>query len=147
MEERPSSLFMIRFGHPSSRSVNVPELCQPTAFIVGGGQPARGDSILYRPDSGYSDGRGSSRMSDRDSHRDRSPMLSDYGRSSFEAIADFARRQGGGRSRDDSHDRDINEINVPNDTIKVVFDKRGVKINEIRNRWLIGFNFPSPLHS
>ena len=51
--------------------------------------PARGDSILYRPDSGYSDGRGSSRMSDRDSHRDRSPMLSDYGRSSFEAIADF----------------------------------------------------------
>ena len=109
--------------------------------------PARGDSILYRPDSGYSDGRGSSRMSDMDSHRDRSPMLSDYGRSSFEAIADFARRQGGGRSRDDSHDRDTNEINVPNDTIKVVFDKRGVKINEIRNRWLIGFNFPSPLHS
>ena len=41
--------------------------------------------------------------------RERSPMMSDYGRSSFEAIADFARRQrggGGGRSRDDSHDRD-----------------------------------------
>ena len=41
---------------------------------------ARGDT---RPDSGYSDvdGRGSSRMSHRDSRRDRSPMLIDYGRS------------------------------------------------------------------
>ena len=28
--------------------------------------PARGDTRLYRPDSGFSDGRGSSRMSDRD---------------------------------------------------------------------------------
>ena len=44
--------------------------------------PARGDTRMYRPDSGYSnvDGRGSSRMSDRDSRKDRSPILSDYGR-------------------------------------------------------------------
>ena len=43
--------------------------------------PARGDTRMYRPDSGYSDvdGRGSSRMSDRDSRKDRSPILSDYG--------------------------------------------------------------------
>ena len=42
--------------------------------------------------------------------RDRSPMMGDFGRSTFEAIADFARRQGGGRGggrgRDDSRERE-----------------------------------------
>ena len=48
------------------------------------------------------------------SRRDRSPMMGDFGRSTFEAIADFARRQGGGRGggggggrgREDSRDRE-----------------------------------------
>merc|ERR1711915_738616 len=94
--------------------------------------PARGDTRLYRPDGGfsggYSDGR-SSRRSDRD-RRERSPVMSDYGsRSSFEAIAEFARRQrgqmrGGGR-RDDSRERRRQdeskyEMNVSNDIIGAV---------------------------
>ena len=57
----------------------------------------------------------------------------------FVAIVDFARRQGGGRgggrSRDDSHDRDTKyDINVPNGIIGVVIGKREPKINEIRNQ-------------
>merc|ERR1719341_2230440 len=67
--------------------------------------------------------------------------MGDFGRSTFEAIADFARRQGGGRGggcggrgRDDSKERESNrhEMNVPNDVIGAVIGKRGAKINEIR---------------
>jgi len=68
--------------------------------------------------------------------------MSDYGsRSSFEAIAEFARRQrgqmrGGGR-REDSRERRRQdetkyEMNVSNDIIGAVIGKRGSKINEIR---------------
>jgi len=106
--------------------------------------PARGETRLYRPDGGFSGGDGrSSRRSDRDSYRrERSPVMSDYGsRSSFEAIAEFARRQrgqmrGGGR-REDSRERRRQdetkyEMNVSNDIIGAVIGKRGSKINEIR---------------
>merc|ERR1719402_2095353 len=55
------------------------------------------------------------------------------GFSPFDAIADFARRQRGGRSRDDSRDREQRyEMSVPNDVVGSVIGKRGSKINEIR---------------
>ena len=51
-------------GHP----VYLPHLLRPAGVLDS---PARGDTRMYRLDSGYSDvdGRGSSRMSDRDSHK------------------------------------------------------------------------------
>jgi len=109
--------------------------------------PPKGDPRLYRPDGGFGDNRGfgggggggggSSRGRERDSHRrERSPpgFGGEYS-NSFEAIADFARRQrgGGGRSRDDSRDREQRyEMSVPNDVVGAVIGKRGAKINEIR---------------
>lgn len=106
--------------------------------------PPKGDPRLYRPDGGFSDNRGfgggggsGSRGRERDSYRrERSPPGfgggADYS-NSFEAIADFARRQRGGRSRDDSRDRDQRyEMSVPNDVVGAVIGKRGSKINEIR---------------
>jgi len=107
--------------------------------------PPKSEAKLYKPDGGWGggDGRsnyggsGNSRGRDRDSYRrERSPPPSfsgDYS-SSFEAIADFARRQrGGGRGRDDSRDRDQRyELSVPNDIVGAVIGKRGSKINEIR---------------
>jgi len=106
--------------------------------------PPKGDPRLYRPDGGFSDNRGfggggggsGSRGRERDSYRrERSPPGfggGDYS-NSFEAIADFARRQRGGRSRDDSRDREQRyEMSVPNDVVGAVIGKRGSKINEIR---------------
>ena len=83
--------------------------------------------------------------------------MGDYGsRSSFDTIAEFARRQrggnrGGGRAREDSRERDQKyvdiisyehgsncvfciryEMNVSNDIIGAVIGKKGSKINEIR---------------
>jgi len=102
--------------------------------------PPKGDTRMYRPDSGFADGRGG-RSGGRDSGRDRRDRSPDqyggnsgnYG-SSFEAIAEFARRQRGGeRSRADSRERDTSfEMTVPNDVIGAVIGKRGAKINEIR---------------
>jgi len=55
------------------------------------------------------------------------------GFSPFDAIADFARRNTGGRRRDDSRDRELrHEMSVPNDVVGAVIGKRGAKINEIR---------------
>jgi len=105
--------------------------------------PPKGEPRLYRPDGGFGDssrgyGGNGSRGRDRDSYRrERSPpgFGGDY--NSFEAIADFARRQrggdGGGRSRNDSRDREQRyEMSVPNDVVGAVIGKRGSKINEIR---------------
>ena len=107
---------------------------------------------MYRPDSGFADGRGG-RSGGRDSGRDRRDRSPDqyggnsgnYG-SSFEAIAEFARRQRGGeRSRADSRERDTSfEMTVPNDVIGAVIGKRGAKINEIRQiryNWSLLFSF------
>jgi len=102
--------------------------------------PPKGDPRLYRPDGGFSDNRGfggggGSRGRERDSYRrERSPpgFGGEYS-NSFEAIADFARRQRGGRNREDSRDREQRyEMSVPNDVVGAVIGKRGAKINEIR---------------
>jgi len=105
--------------------------------------PPKGEPKLYKPDGGWSGGDnrgygggGGSRGRERDSYRrERSPAgYGDSYSSSFEAIADFARRQGGGRrGRDDSRDRDTRvEFTVSNDLVGAVIGKKGAKINEIR---------------
>ena len=82
-------------------------------------------------------------MSERE-RRDRSPTMGDF-RRSFEAIAEFARRQkggggggggfggsGGDQRREDSRERDGNsqEMNVPNNVMGAVIGGRGAKIRE-----------------